>query len=98
MATHSGILAWRVPWTEEPGRLQSTGSQRVGYDRATNTFQLFNSYSFKSGEELRKGELTFVCLTYERSRKIYTKFHQVAGIEDGFFSFTHVKKSFLRMG
>ena len=98
MATHSGILAWRIPWTEEPGRLQSTGSQRVGYDRATNTFQLFNSYSFKSGEELRKGELTFVCLTYERSRKIYTKFHQVAGIEDGFFSFTHVKKSLLKDG
>ena len=29
MATHSSILAWRIPWTEEPGRLQSTGSQRV---------------------------------------------------------------------
>ena len=35
MATHSGILAWRSPWTEEPGRLQSMGSQRVGYDWAT---------------------------------------------------------------
>ena len=32
MATHSSILAWRIPWTEEPGRLQSTGSQRVGHD------------------------------------------------------------------
>ena len=31
MATHSSILAWRIPWTEEPGRLQSTGLQRVGY-------------------------------------------------------------------
>ena len=30
MATHSSILAWRIPWTEEPGRLQSLGSQRVG--------------------------------------------------------------------
>ena len=30
MATHSSTLAWRIPWTEEPGRLQSTGSQRVG--------------------------------------------------------------------
>ena len=29
MATHSSILAWRIPWTEEPGRLQSMGSQRV---------------------------------------------------------------------
>ena len=32
MATHSSILAWRIPWTEEPGPLQSTGSQRVGHD------------------------------------------------------------------
>jgi len=32
VATHSGIFAWRVPWTEEPGGLQSMGSQRVRYD------------------------------------------------------------------
>ena len=32
MTTHSSILAWRVSWTEEPGRLQSVGSQRVGHD------------------------------------------------------------------
>ena len=32
MATHSSILAWRAPWTEEPGRLQSMGSQRVRYN------------------------------------------------------------------
>ena len=32
MATHSSILAWRTPWTEEPGRLQFVGSQRVGHD------------------------------------------------------------------
>ena len=31
-ATHSSILAWRISWTEEPGRLQSMGSQRVGHD------------------------------------------------------------------
>ena len=31
MAIHSSILAWRIPWTEEPGRLQSMGSQRVGH-------------------------------------------------------------------
>ena len=36
MATHSSFLAWRIPWSEEPGRLQSMGSQRVGHDRATN--------------------------------------------------------------
>ena len=32
MATHSSILAWRIPWTEEPGGLQSMGSPRVGHD------------------------------------------------------------------
>ena len=35
MATHSSILAWRIPWTEGPGRLQSIGLQRVGHDLAT---------------------------------------------------------------
>ena len=35
MATHSRILAWRIPWTEEPGRLQSMGLQRVGHNLAT---------------------------------------------------------------
>ena len=35
MATHSNILAWEIPWTEEPGGLQSTGLQRVGRDLAT---------------------------------------------------------------
>ena len=32
VATHSSILAWRIPWTEEPGGLQSIGSQRAGHD------------------------------------------------------------------
>jgi len=32
MATHASILAWRIPWMEEPGRLQSAGSQRAGHD------------------------------------------------------------------
>ena len=38
MATHSGILVWRILWIEEPGRLQSMGSQRVRHDPATNIF------------------------------------------------------------
>ena len=37
MATHSSILAWEIPWTEEPVGLQSIGSQGVGHDWATNT-------------------------------------------------------------
>ena len=36
MATHSSTLAWRIPWTEEPGGLQSTESQRGGHDRVTS--------------------------------------------------------------
>ena len=39
-ATHSRILAWRMPWTEEPGGLQSIGSQRVGHNWVTNTFMV----------------------------------------------------------
>ena len=35
MATHSSILPWETPWTEEPGGIQTTGLQRVGYDLAT---------------------------------------------------------------
>ena len=41
MATHSSILAWEVPWTEEPDGLQSVGSQRVGLDLATRQQQQF---------------------------------------------------------
>ena len=40
MATHSSILAWRISWTEEPSRLQSMESQRVGHDGATTLFTL----------------------------------------------------------
>ena len=40
-ATHSSILAWEIPWTEEPGRLKSTEWPRVGHDWATNTFTFF---------------------------------------------------------
>ena len=38
MATHSSILAWKILWSEEPSRLQSMALQRVGHDRATNTW------------------------------------------------------------
>ena len=38
-ATHFSILAWRIPWTEEPGELQSMGLQRVGQELVTNTHE-----------------------------------------------------------
>ena len=43
MATHSSILSWEIPWTEQPGRLQPMGSQRVRHDRVTNT-AVMNQY------------------------------------------------------
>ena len=43
MATHSSILAWKIPWMEEPGRLQSMGSQRVRHSWATS-LSFFLSY------------------------------------------------------
>ena len=58
MPTHSSLLAWGIPWTEEPGGLQSTGSQRVGHDRATNTFMLLLSRS--------TSQVNFLALSYER--------------------------------
>ena len=45
MATHSNVLAWRNPWTEEPGKLQSLGSQRIGHDLVTITIVLLELLS-----------------------------------------------------
>ena len=47
-AIHSSTIAWKIPWTEEPGRLQSTGSQRVGQDWATSLFHFYCMYVFGS--------------------------------------------------
>ena len=48
MVTHSSILAWRIPWIEEPGRLQSMESQRVGHHCVTNTFTFIPMKDFSS--------------------------------------------------
>ena len=57
MATHSSILAWRIPWMEEPGRLQSTGLQRVGHNWATSLslFTWKSSDVNTSAEDIRVG-------------------------------------------
>ena len=47
MAIHSSTLAWKIPWTEEPGRLQSMGLQRVRHDRATSLYFVSGSILFK---------------------------------------------------
>ena len=59
MATHSSTLAWKIPWTEEPGRLQSTGSLRVGHDWETS-LSLFTSMHWR-----RKWQPTPVFLLVE---------------------------------
>ena len=48
MGTHSSVLSWEIPWTEEPGGLPSLGSQRVGLNIATE--QLFSKLSPKGGQ------------------------------------------------
>ena len=45
LATHSSILAWEIPWTEEPGKLQSVESQRVRYDLATKQQRMYMTFS-----------------------------------------------------
>ena len=52
MATHSSNLAWKIPWTEEPGRLQSMGLQRVRHDRSTITHECGGPQTIK--ESLKK--------------------------------------------
>ena len=76
MATHSSILAWRIPWTEEPGGLQSMGSQRVGHNLATEQQQMAVitlMYSSSSdGSEWVRDELA--CVTsraFERHSSTY---------------------------
>ena len=52
MATHSSNLAWKIPWTEEPGRLESMGLQRVRHDKATITHEYWGPQAVK--ESLKK--------------------------------------------
>ena len=51
MAVHSSILAWRIPWTEEPGRLQSMGLQRVGHNWATKHIIYLAAFGLSCGME-----------------------------------------------
>ena len=62
MATHSSILAWRSPWTEQPGGLQSIGLQRVGHDWVTNTLFYIHTY---------------ICVLYIYTQYIYIHTHTI---------------------
>ena len=76
MAVYSNTLAWRIPWTEEPGGLQSMGSQRLGHDWATNTTQRLSNkhvrikhntfhYSWKFNTHF-KGSLKWCHVSYDK--------------------------------
>ena len=54
MAIYSSTIAWKIPWTEEPGRLQSMGLQRVGHDRAT-LLSLFKKQQLEPDMEQQTG-------------------------------------------
>ena len=58
MATHSGIFAWEIPWTEEPGGLQHTGSQRVRHDWVTKKQKQHN--------EVEAQSIYTTCLRFQR--------------------------------
>ena len=53
MATHSSTLAWKIPWTEEPGRLQPMGSQRVGHDWVTSLSLSYIVKGFPGGSAVK---------------------------------------------
>ena len=53
MASHSSTLAWKIPWTEEPGRLQSMGLHRVGHDGATSLSLLTSCIRDGNGNPLQ---------------------------------------------
>jgi len=57
MTTHSSTLAWKIPWTEEPGGLQSMGSQWVGHNRATS-LQKMRVWSLDQEDPLEEGMTT----------------------------------------
>ena len=62
MATHSSILAWEIPWTEEPGGLHSMDLQRVGHNWTTNTFQ-----TLPENKRYITGQLSFSVSQDQRS-------------------------------
>jgi len=64
MATHSSILAWRIPWTEEPGGLQSMGSQEVRHYRVTNT--VWKMRPCRDRDSPGRGNRTFKSLEVRR--------------------------------
>ena len=79
MATHSSILAWRIPWTEEPGRLQSMGSQRVGHNLAT--LQLYSNGDWMSLLRSNIHTPTRICTKVDRDGHVMSNYRWAAAAE-----------------
>ena len=88
MATHSGILAWRIPWTEEPAGLQSMGLQRAGHEWVTNTFtfKILRCLDFKLQAV---GELSISEWGHSRPTSILGNLFWWCGLEEREFSPEH---------
>ena len=73
MATHSSILAWRIPWTEKRGRLQSMGSQRAGHNWATNATTIYKINNPQGPIHTTENYTQYFVITYKV--KEYEKQH-----------------------
>ena len=85
MATHSSILAWRIPWTDGPGRVESMGLQRIGHDWVTNTFtslSMFIEYVHLHQKTTKEKELVSIFI-YQNSESCLSKINDY--IESCFF-------------
>ena len=75
MAIHFSILAWRIPWTEEPGRLQSMESQRVGHNWATeytHTLKKSSAISYKSKHVFTCGSDITLRYVHQRNENLHS--------------------------
>ena len=77
MATHSSILAWKIPWTEAPVRLQSMGWQRVGQDLATKPQQQQQNSKIKFEQTLSFSLLFYMSQIRERCLKYFFSYHSL---------------------
>ena len=110
MAIHSSILAWRIPWTEEPGGLQSMGSQRVRHDWVTkhthidyksvllcSIISIYTNY-FITSSNLSSSIKKWLSLLFLKSREvfIFTSFSWTWHFNFYLITFVHIELSLLR--
>ena len=82
MTTHSSILAWKIPWTEEPGRLQSMGSQGIRHDWVTNTYTQTKEKEF-GHKNVKMGSFRQFSFDLGVVTQVYTnvKIHQAVALK-----------------